>query len=99
MIRISVGEFCLEGVIIEPVEQLFAVSAHDLNLGIMHMGVNESWQDQVARIMIDSRSFWQTGQDILGWTTGSNLAVFHQQDAVFDVVDIRGRIGGAGKPQ
>ncbi len=62
----GIGEFLLldEGIVVEPVEQLRAVGADHLGLGIMDMRVDETRRDEGAGVIVDERVLRRTGENL-----------------------------------
>ena len=83
-----VGELALagEGVGVEPVQQLFAISADHAGLRQVDMRVDQAWGDQRVLIMGDFDLGGQARQQVMGVAQGADPAVVDDQQAVFEIL-------------
>ncbi|MNI33083.1 hypothetical protein D3C73_870110 [compost metagenome] len=83
-----VGElaFAREGVGVEPVQQLLAVGADHAGLRQVDVGVDEAGGDQRILIVGDLDIRRQGRQQFAGVAQGADLAVIHNQQAVFEIL-------------
>ena len=82
MTLIGKGLFGNKSVIIEPVQKLLTISADDLHLGIMGMGINEAGHDDMVRIMFHTHIPVQIGQQAGRRAAGLNMTVPNDQQAI-----------------
>ncbi len=85
MLRIGEGALRREGVVVEPVEQLPAVGGDDVDLRVMHMGVDEARQDQLAAVVVQRVLRGARFQDVRRGPTRGDAAIDDLQAAVIEI--------------
>ncbi|MNP28141.1 hypothetical protein D3C76_1210910 [compost metagenome] len=94
-----IGELALggEGVGVQPVQQLLAVGGDHAGLRVVDVGVDEAGDDQRVAVFDDLHAAYAR-QQVAGMADVDDLAVFHDQQAVFEVfVGVLGAdLGGVG---
>ena len=99
---VRIGEFCFgrKGVPVEPVEQLRAIGADDIELRKMHMAVDKSGNDELASVVDDWRIGRQLTQQFRRIAGVDDVPLVDDQQAVFEIfvgrpVRLVARIGKA----
>ncbi len=81
---LGIGELRLlgVGVAVQPVEQLFTVGCDDVELGIVHVTIDETGENQLAAEVLDTGSI----RNVPGLADSGDLPVVNEQRAVLDVL-------------
>ena len=86
MLRIGEGALRREGVVVEPVQQLPAVGGDDVDLRVMHVGVDEARQDQLAAVVVQRVPRGARFQDVRRVAKRGDAAIDDLQAAVVEIL-------------
>jgi hypothetical protein len=96
--RIGEGRFRREGVALQPVEELGAVAADDVGLGVVDVGVDEAGHQVAPAVVGAGGAGGELGEQLGGGADFGHVTVLHDQQAVGKVLQgagVRGRVGQA----
>ena len=85
MLRIGEGALRREGVVVEPVEQLPAIGGDHVDLRIMHMGIDEARQDQLAAVIVQRVLRGARFQDVRRGPNRGDAAIDDLEAAVIEI--------------